>query len=419
MLNENTKVPICLVIGASHAGVNFAFSLRKQGWTGSIIIFDKDPETPYHRPPLSKSYLTSTEETNNNLLKSLESYEKENITLQLGVSIKKIDRIHKTVITEDGVIHQYDKLIIATGARPLIPPIKDLDKATEVYTLRTAHDATAIRQKVKKDTNKRVLIIGGGYIGLEIAASLRKLGTSVTLLERESRILARVTSPEMSQFFYDVHTLNGVQIHTNKNVSSVTSINHTNTITCHDGTTYEAELIILGTGVIVNTELAKDAGIEIEKGIKVNQACQTNDKDIYAIGDCTFHHNLHYNRFVRLESVQNAVDQAKIAAASICGKEVIYNAIPWFWSDQYEIKLQMVGLPFDYNEAIIRNEEETTYKFSIWYFHNDELLAVDAINNAKAYVLGTKSIKEHLKINKTNLRDSSLKLNLANLILKK
>ncbi|WP_299898068.1 FAD-dependent oxidoreductase [uncultured Aquimarina sp.] len=418
MLNENTKAPICLVIGASHAGVNFAFSLRKQGWTGSIIIFDKDPETPYHRPPLSKSYLTSAEETNNNLLKSLESYEKENITLQLGVSIKRIDRIHKTVITEDGAIQQYDKLVIATGARPLIPPIKDLEQATEIYTLRTAYDATRIRDKVKKDTNKRVLIIGGGYIGLEIAASLRKLGTSVTLLERESRILARVTSPEMSQFFYDVHTLNGVQIHTNKNVSSVTSINHTNTITCDDGTTYEAELIILGTGVIVNTELAKDAGIEIENGIKVNQACQTNDKDIYAIGDCTFHHNLHYNRFVRLESVQNAVDQAKIAAASICGKEVVYNAVPWFWSDQYEIKLQMVGLPFDYNEAIIRNEEETTYKFSIWYFDNDKLLAVDAINNAKAYVLGTKSIKEHLKLNKSNLRDSSLKLNLANLILK-
>ncbi|WP_027395198.1 NAD(P)/FAD-dependent oxidoreductase [Aquimarina latercula] len=419
MPNENTKAPICLVIGASHAGINFAFSLRKEGWTGSIIIFDKDPETPYHRPPLSKSYLTSAEEANNNLLKSLESYEKENITLYLNISVKKIDRIHKTIITEDGAIHQYDKLVIATGARPLIPPIKGLEQATEVHTLRTANNATTIRRKVKEDANKRVLIVGGGYIGLEIAASLRKLGTSVTLLERESRILARVTSPEMSQFFYDVHTLNGVQIHTNKNVSSITSKGDTNIINCNDNNSYEAELIILGTGVIVNTELAKDAGIEIEKGIKVNQACQTNDKDIYAIGDCAFHHNPHYNRFIRLESVQNAVDQAKIAAASICGKEVVYNSIPWFWSDQYDIKLQMIGLPFDCNEAIIRNEEETTYKFSIWYFLNDELLAVDAINNAKAYVLGTKSIKEHLKINKTNLRDSSLKLNLANLILKK
>ncbi len=419
MLNENIKAPICLVIGASHAGINFAFSLRKEGWTGAIIIFDKDSETPYHRPPLSKSYLTSADETNNNLLKSLESYEKENITLYLGVSINKIDRINNTIITNDGAIHEYDKLVIATGARPLIPPIKDLDQATELYTLRTATEATTIRQKVKEDTNRRVLIIGGGYIGLEIAASLKKLKTSVTLLERESRILARVTSPKMSQFFYEVHTLNEVQIHTNKNISSITSINYKNTITCDDGTSYEAELIILGTGVIVNTELAKDAGIQIENGIKVNQACQTNDKDIYAIGDCTFHHNPHYNRFIRLESVQNAVDQAKIAAASICGKEAVYNSIPWFWSDQYEIKLQMVGLPFDCNEAIIRNEEETTYKFSIWYFLNDELLAVDAINNAKAYVLGTKFIKEHLKINKTNLRDSSLKLNLANLISKK
>ncbi|UZO82609.1 NAD(P)/FAD-dependent oxidoreductase [Aquimarina sp. ERC-38] len=417
MTNQNTEASVCVVIGASHAGVNFAFSLRKEGWKGDIRIFDQDPNMPYHRPPLSKAYLTSDDEIDKNLLKSAESYEKDQIQLQLGITVKSIDTLKKTITTSTGSVQNYDKLVIATGARPLVPPIKGLTEASELFTLRTIQDAHDIRKTVQEDSNRRVVIIGGGYIGLEIAASLRKLGATVSLLERESRILARVTTEDMSRFFHELHTEKGVDIHTQKNVSSIATENHINTIMCDDGTEYKAEIIVLGVGVRVNTELAKEAGLKIENGISVNQAAQTSDPDIYAIGDCTYHHNPHYDRYIRLESVQNAVDQAKIAAASICGKEVVYNAIPWFWSDQYDIKLQIVGLSLDFDESIIRSEEGSTHKFSIWYFKNDELQAVDAINNAKAYVLGTKFIKDRTKINKDNLKDTSAKLSSANLIM--
>ncbi len=414
----NSSTQICVVIGASHAGVNFAFSLRKEGWEGSIILFDKQTAIPYHRPPLSKTYLTSGDDAKDkNVLKSHESYTKENITLQLGVSVKTIHREAKKITLSDGTLQQYDKLVIATGARPLIPDIKGINNAINIFTLRTIKDSEAIRNAIKKGGIKSALIIGGGYIGLEIAASLKKMDISVTVLERENRILDRVTTQNLSTFFKDLHTNNGVVIDTKKNVISIETHDNVNTVICDDGTRYNSDMIVLGVGIRVNTELAQEAGIAIENGIKVSAASQTSDKAIYAIGDCTYHHNPHYNRFVRLESVQNAIDQAKVAAASICGKMAIYDAIPWFWSDQYDVKLQIVGLFSNYNEVIVRKETGENKKLSIWYFNDKELLAVEAVNNAKAYVLGTKFIKGRKEINKTNLRDVSLTLSPSNLLL--
>ncbi|WP_157208978.1 NAD(P)/FAD-dependent oxidoreductase [Mariniflexile maritimum] len=402
-LNKNS---ICVVIGASHAGVNLAFSLRKEGWQGAILLFDKDPEIPYHRPPLSKTYLSSDEGTN--LLKSVESYEKDNISLNLGISVSSINRTDKTITLNDGTIQAYDKLVIATGARPIIPPIPGIETAAHVYPMRTVEDVAHIRKALHKSLNKRVVIIGGGYIGLETAASIKKLGGRVTVLERETRILARVTAPEMSNFFMQLHTENGVEMLPNKNVIAIENTKGVNTVVCADGTQYEADIIIVGVGIRVNSELAKEAGLVIENGILVDETARTNDQNIYAIGDCTFHFNPHYNRHVRLESVQNAVDQAKVAAAAICERHPIYDAIPWFWSDQYDVKLQMVGLYEGYNETLIRKEDGESNKFSIWYFKDDTLLAVDAINNAKAYVLGTKFIKDASKIDKSKLMDASI-----------
>jgi len=416
MSNESTKNKICVVIGASHAGVNFAFSLRKEGWEGAIILFDKDPILPYHRPPLSKAYLTSEDGIDKNLLKAKESYEKDAITLDLGTTINAINREEKTVILNNGKSQAYDKLVIATGARPIIPPIPGIDTATNLYPLRTAQDVENIRKAFNASSKKRVIIIGGGYIGLETAASIKKLGGTVTVLEREERVLARVTAPEMSSFFQDLHAKNGVDILTRKNVVSIETTNNTNIINCGDSSNFEADIIIVGVGIRVNTELAQEAGITIENGIPVDETACTNDPNIYSIGDCTYHFNPHYERHIRLESVQNAVDQAKVAAASICGKSTIYNTIPWFWSDQYDIKLQMVGLSQGFNQIIIREEESENTKFSIWYFNNDELLAVDGINNAKAYVLGTKFIKGKNKIDKSKLADSSVPFKPANLL---
>ena len=406
-MSTKTSNKICVVIGASHAGVNFAFALRKEGWEGDIILFDRDPEFPYHRPPLSKAYLTSEEGTQQDLLFPKQNYETDKITLKLGKTISSINRKERSVTVSDGLVQKYDKLVLTTGARPFIPPIKGLNSAKNVFAMRTAEDALNIRKSLNKDRNK-VVIIGGGYIGLETAASLSKLNASVTVLEREERVLSRVTAPEMSTYFKELHHKHGVSVLSNKNVTSVDFNNGINEVQCDDNSSYKADIIIVGVGIKVNTELAEEAGLEIENGIKVDANCKTNDPNIYALGDCTFHFNPHYKKYIRLESVQNAVDQAKIAAKSICGEAVTYDSIPWFWSDQYDVKLQMVGLSQGYNQTIKRIETDRDNCQSVWYFKDDELLAVDAINNAKAYMLGTRFIQKNQKIDKLKLSDVSI-----------
>lgn len=417
MAEDQLENKVCVVVGASHAGVNFAFALRKEGWEGDIILFDRDPLLPYHRPPLSKTYLSSDDSLERHVLKAADSYQQQDIQLRLGVSVTDIDRVHYTLTLDDGSIQHYDQLVLATGASPLIPPIEGIRAARHCYPLRTAEDVAHIRSAVHEHQQPKVVIIGGGYIGLETAASLRQLGATVTVLEREERILARVTAPEMAQFFHNLHTRNGVNVLTDKAVISIKTDDGTNVITCADGSRFEADVIVLGCGIRVNVDLAERAGLEIENGIRVDPTARTSDQDIYAIGDCTFHYNPHYDRFIRLESVQNAVDQARVAAAAVAGKETVYDTIPWFWSDQYDIKLQIVGLSEGYDQALVRKEKSEGNKLSIWYFKEDTLLAVDAINNAKAYVIGTRFIKERQRIDKSRLVDPSVVLKPANLLL--
>ncbi|ANQ49457.1 NAD(P)/FAD-dependent oxidoreductase [Flammeovirga sp. MY04] len=410
---------ICVIVGASHAGVNFAFSLRKEGFEGEIIMYDKDPVLPYHRPPLSKAYLTADAPIEENCLKSKESYEEENISLQLGIEVSDIQKENQKVLLANGDEQPYDYLVLATGARPIIPPIEGLKEAKHIYPLRTAQDVSNIKSWVKSAEMKRVVVIGGGYIGLETAASLKKLGASVVVLEREERILARVTAPVMSDFFQKLHTDKDVDVLTSKNVTSIsTDQEGVNTVNCGDGSSYTADMIMVGVGVHVNLSLAQQLQLEIDNGIKVNEFTQTSLSNVYAIGDNTNHFNPHYKQWIRLESVQNAVDQAKVAAAHIAGTEKIYDTIPWFWSDQYEVKLQMVGLSQGYDEIIVREEEGDGIKFSVWYFKGEELLAVDAINNAKAYVVGTKFIKERKVMDKEKLRDVATVFKPANLLAK-
>lgn len=406
-MSSTTQNKVCLVIGASHAGVNFAFALRREGWEGEITLYDSDLEFPYHRPPLSKAYLTSEEGTEQSLLFPKENYKTDNIILKLGIAVKTINREEKTIILNNGSLQHYDKLVIATGARPFIPPIQGIHLASNVFPMRTSADALNIRKTINNSIKKRAVIIGGGYIGLETAASLKKLGAHVTILEREERVLARVTAPVMSDFFTKLHQNNSVEILTNKNVVSIENKENYSVVICDDGTKLDADLIVVGVGIKVNTELAQNSGIIIENGIKVDETARTNDTNIYAIGDCTYHFNPHYKCYLRLESVQNAVDQAKTAAKAICGEDVIYDTIPWFWSDQFNVKLQMVGLSKGYNNIIIRNEEAEN-SFSTWYFKDDELLAVDAVNYAKAFVLGTKFIKSKQKLDQTKLADLSI-----------
>jgi len=405
----------CIIIGASQAGVSCAFALREEGWAGQIILFDADPNLPYYRPPLSKSALTGEERMDDHLLKPLSLYQRENIQLKLGVKVESLDPIQKKITLKDGESAQYDKLVFATGSRPFIPPVEGIHTAQNVFVLRTLYDAENIRQLMGKSRDKEVVIIGGGYIGLETAASLKKLGGHVTILEREKRILARVTAPEMSAFFMGLHTENGVDIQLSKNVVAING-NEKHNVLCEDGSSYNADLVIVGAGILVNSELAERAGITVDRGILVDASMRTSNEDIYAIGDCTRHHNPFYQRYVRLESVQNANDQAKIAAAAICGKNAAYDVLPWFWSDQYNTKLQMVGLSEGYNQIIVRKEPGKTDSFSIWYFADKQLLAVDAVNNAKAYMIGAKLIRQKSIVDKMKLADPDVDFKPANLL---
>ncbi|WP_420400499.1 NAD(P)/FAD-dependent oxidoreductase [Flagellimonas sp.] len=402
-----TQSKVCVVIGASHAGTNLAFALRKEGWEGAVILFDADKEFPYHRPPLSKTYLTSEEITERSLLFPKERYIDEDIVLKLGIEVKHINRKGRFITLDDGSIQSYDTLVIATGARPFIPLLKGMDVAQNVFPMRTAEDASNIRKAVNSSKQKRVVVIGGGYIGLETAASLSKLGAKIVVLEKEDRVLPRVTARVMSDFFTELHQSNGIAILTNKNITSVKQNDGYNTVICDDGSEYKTDVIVLGVGIQVNTELAKDAGLAIENGIQVDETGKTNDKFIYSVGDCTNHFNPHYKRYVRLESVQNALDQAKTAAKAICGQDnVVYDSIPWFWSDQFDVKLQIVGLSSGYDDVVIRREGGKS--FSVWYFKEDELLAVDAVNFAKAYILGTNFIVSRQRIDKSKIVDINL-----------
>ncbi|MBU2887694.1 FAD-dependent oxidoreductase [Gilvimarinus agarilyticus] len=406
MTEQSTGNDVCIIIGASHGGVNLAFALRKEGWEGEIHLIDQDPNPPYHRPPLSKAHLTTDDGLEKILLKAPKAYEDNNIQLHLGHTVTAIDHVHQQINLEDGSSKKYDKLVLAVGARPIIPPIKGIDDVQHLYPMRTADDVNKIRSAFKQSTEKRVVIIGGGYIGLETAASLKKLGGEVTVLEREERILARVTAPVMSEFFHKLHTDNGVDIHTGKNVVELRQNTNRQEVVCSDGTVYPADVIVMGVGIRVNQELAEEAGLKIDNGINVNEQCKTSDNNIYAIGDCTYHYNNHYDRWLRLESVQNAVDQAKIAAQALTEKNPKYDALPWFWSDQYDVKLLMVGLSDGYDEILKRDEStDDQHKFSTWYFKGEQLLAVDAVNNAKAYVVGTKLIGAKKPVNKQVLSD--------------
>ena len=403
------KKEICIVIGASHAGVNFAFSLRKKGWKGEITLYDSESLFPYQKPSLSKSYLIN-ENLEQNFIKPLEAFIKENIFLELGKVVSSINKSERTIILENGTTRPYDKLVLATGARPLIPQKLRTDYSNNVFTLRTAEDVMNIKNAFHKSKEKRVLVIGGGYIGLEIAASLVKLDARITLLERENRVLSRVTVPEISEYFTKIHHQHGVKILTKKNVTYIKSRSEYNTILCDDGSSFDADIVILSLGILINKELAEQANLDVDNGIKVNSFAQTTNEDIYAIGDCTNHFNPHYQQNIRLESIQNAIDQGKVAAAHICGENIIYDTIPWFWSDQYDIKLQIVGLSYGFDEALVRNESKVQKSYSIWYFKGKELLAVDAINNPIAYVLGTKFIREKILIKKEILMDKSIPL---------
>jgi len=373
----------CVIIGGSHAAAQLAHSLRTAGWEGKISIVGDEPQAPYHRPPLSKAYLMGERTKDELLIRPLSFYEKQQIDLVLGSRVTRIDRDSKTIELHDGASIPYTKLALTTGARVRKIPITGSDKEG-VFYLRDMNDIDQIQHFT--GAGKSAVIIGGGYIGLETAAALRKLEMNVTVLEALPRVLQRVTAPEISAFYQRVHSEEGVKIITEAQVDSIEGENRVSGVKFADGTVIDADMVIIGVGVIPNTELAEEAGLKVDNGVVVDEFARTNDPDIVAAGDVTMHHNPIYDKTLRLESVQNATDQAKTAANTICGKLEPYSALPWFWSDQYDLKLQIAGLSQGFDNVVVRGSTETGRSFAAFYFSGDKLLAVDAVNSPKEFM---------------------------------
>lgn len=392
----------CVIIGASHAGAQLCVSLRQGGWEGSITVIGDEADLPYHRPPLSKDFLSGDKAIDEILLRPASVYENANVQMKLGTRVGAIDRKAKTVLTDDGETLAYDKLVLATGARVRHLPVPGAELGG-VFYLRDTNDVRAIKSGVA--TGKQAVIIGGGYIGLETAASLRKQGMEVTVLEAMPRILQRVTAPELSTFYKRVHLEEGVNILESVMASEIKSSGEKLSVVTSCEQSFDADMVIIGIGVIPNIELAQMAGLDIGNGIEVNSFCQTSDPDIYAAGDVTWHFNPIYERHIRLESVPNATEQAKAVALHINEKPKPYNSLPWFWSDQFDLKLQIAGLSEGYDDIVIRGDIERSRSFAAFYFKGDKILAVDAVNAPREFMFTKMALTKGQSLDKAILAD--------------
>lgn len=379
----------CIIIGASHAGGQVAISLRQSGWEGDVVLVGEESYAPYHRPPLSKDFLSGGKDIDDILIRPLETYETADIMCVRNLQAHSIHKGDRLVFLEGGETLQYDKLILATGARPRKLPIPGAD-LPNVFYLRSADDVLKIKAEVS--AGKHAVIIGGGYIGLETAASLTKQGMKVTVLEMEDRILQRVTAPVMSNFYKRIHTEEGVNIVENCGATEIQNANNDKLKVVTTNSDFNADMVIVGIGVIPNVALAQECGLEVGNGIIVDENCRTSDPYIYAIGDVTWHYNSIYGAHLRLESVPNATEQAKTAALAICGTPKPYNALPWFWSDQFDLKLQIAGLSGGYDNIVLRGNPDEGRSFAAFYFKGDKLLAVDAVNRPQEYMVGKRLI---------------------------
>lgn len=397
----------CIIIGASHAAAQLSISLRQQGWQGEIIVVGDEAHLPYHRPPLSKAFLAGEKSIEDILIRPDAAYQKAGVEFQLGSRVTHIDRSAKVLSLHSGAELHYDKLALTTGSKVRRIPLPGVEKEGVNY-LRTAADVHKIRAFV--GAGKHAVIIGGGYIGLETAAVLRKLGMQVTVLEALPRVLQRVTAPEVSAFYARVHGEEGVDIVTDAVVDALEGDARVTGVRCKDGTHYPADLVVIGVGILPEVELAEAAGLEVDNGIVVDEYARTSDPEIVAAGDCTNHFNPLYGRRIRLESVQNATDQAKVAAATLCGKLAPYNALPWFWSDQYDLKLQIAGLSQGFDQVVIRGDSTSGRSFAAFYLQQGKLLAVDAINRPQEFMLSKRLLTSGTTVDAALLADSAFDL---------
>jgi 3-phenylpropionate/trans-cinnamate dioxygenase ferredoxin reductase subunit len=395
-----------VIAGAGHAAGQAVAALKQRKFSGKIILIGDEPHLPYQRPPLSKKFLAGEMPPERLYLKPASFYDDDNIDVRLDTRIESIDRDAHRVRTAAGEDIAYDKLILALGSRARRVPVPGAG-LPGVHYLRSIADVDAIRAAVAK--SKRLVIVGAGYIGLEVAAVCRQLGLEVTVIEMADRVMSRVVSPNVSDFYQLEHTNQGVKLMLATGLEAFAGKRRLKLVITDTGQTIRADFAVVGVGIVPNTELAEAAGFEVDNGIVVNDQCQTADPDVYAIGDCTNHPNDIYKQRIRLESVHNALEQAKTAADNICGVATHYSQVPWFWSDQYDLKLQIAGLSQGYDQVVLRGDPASR-SFSCLYIKEGMLIAVDAINSPRDFMQSKALIAKHAVCDPEKLADTGVAL---------
>jgi 3-phenylpropionate/trans-cinnamate dioxygenase ferredoxin reductase subunit len=393
--------------GAGHAGGTAAALLRQYGFEGPITLVGEEPIPPYQRPPLSKAWLKGEADADALTLKPESFYGEHDIDLRMGVRVTAIDRAAKTVALDDGAAVAYDILIIATGARARKLPIPGAD-LKGVLSLRSAADAEEL--KAALGPGKTLAVVGGGYIGLEAAASGRALGADVVVFEREPNILARVAKEPLASFFADYHKARGVAFEVNAQVQAFEGeAGHVAGVRLGDGRTIACTVVLIGVGLERNDELAKAAGLDCINGVVVDETARTSDPNIFAIGDVTHRPMPRYSRMFWLESVANALEQARQAASLIAGKPPPPPEVTWNWSDQYDLKLQLAGLPFDVDQTLVRGDPKSG-KFAVFHLNGDVIQAVEAVNAPAEFMAGKQLIASRKPISREKLADPSISM---------
>ena len=404
-----------VIIGTGQAGVQAAEALRAGGFTGTIDLVGDEPHPPYHRPPLSKAWLAGEMEAAQLTMRSPEVLARKNINLRTSVTVTAINRTSKQLVLNDGSSLSFDYLVLATGASPRKLSIPGSD-ANGVLALRSMADANAMAERLAVCSQQQlpVVVVGGGFIGLEVAATARKKGLTVTVLEAAPRLLGRVLAPVLSDWYAALHQSHGVQLILNARMQQIEA-DANNTVTgvrLEDGTLIPAGLVVVGIGVAANDQLARDAGVICDRGIVVDAHGQCSESAIFAAGDCAAR-TLADGSLIRLESVQNATEQGKSVAAAILGQERPFTATPGFWSDQYDKKLQMAGLSMGATDWAVRGDMQSG-SFSVYHLRDGKLLAVDSVNAAKDHLQARKLLDAHVSPSTAQIAD--LNFDLAGLL---
>ena len=399
-----------VVVGAGHCAGQLAARLRAEGHEGRIVLVGDESQPPYQRPPLSKGYLAGTAVVEKVLLRPAEFYADSSIELILDTLVTAVDRDAREVTLSDGNRLSYGNLVFASGSsvRRLDVPGGSLEG---VLYLRTLADCEAIRARCRAGT--RLVVVGGGYIGLEVAAVAAQLGASVTVLETESRLMARVVAPAVSDFYLELHRGHGVDVRTEVMVTGFEggagAGRGVDAVRCEDGSSIEADVVVVGVGITPRVELAQAAGLAVDNGIVVDAFGATADEYVWAAGDCTSHPSALYDRHVRLESVHNAMTQAKVVAGNLCGKHAAYDEPPWFWSDQFDVKLQIVGLAQGSNQQVVRGDPGAG-AFTVFHLADGVVRAADTVNGMRDHLVCRKLVGNRSRVPAERLEDEAVPL---------